>query len=393
MQGYKTFLELVGFWGRARVPFHEVPIIGTICYISITCFICRLLRIANQKLPKWLQDYTCDVISTFQLCACGLENFVIRRFYGFKLYIPYSFCIGIWYSWTYDGSTSNPCKSLIKYMNGTMSLKKVVLKIFLQLIFGVIVGYEYARSMWYFEMSHPHAARYVATSCRSDLTVPFVFGFLIEFFGTILDVLIGSTPLTNKAMSHFDVYIRSFLGVCLTLTGILYTGMFLNPANASVQTFGCDGVSTVEHIFIYTIGPMVATALAYKLHSHLAYVIKTEMVTNFIRNGLSFDKMALKMEESGRHNEFVSSKNEKVQYGKNGTMPTKAVTNKNNLKRSGKKSPNRLPSPQKNGVASYGAESSYSVGKENKTKGSAQYERKDYFATVLRRSRRIANKS
>ena len=54
-----------------------------------------------------------------------------------------------------------------------------------------------------------------------------------------------------------------------TLLGVDWTGFYLNPINATNQTFGCDGVSVWEHIAIYWVGPLSATVLSTRLHPHL----------------------------------------------------------------------------------------------------------------------------
>ena len=52
----------------------------------------------------------------------------------------------------------------------------------------------------------------------------------------------------------------------LLIAGLHLTGMYGNPLNATNQTFGCDGITAVEHFIVYWMGPLSATLIGYKLH-------------------------------------------------------------------------------------------------------------------------------
>lgn len=41
--------------------------------------------------------------------------------------------------------------------------------------------------------------------------------------------------------------------------------MFRDPAKAVGLTYGCSGVTPSEHIFVYWIGPMIGSYIAYKI--------------------------------------------------------------------------------------------------------------------------------
>ncbi len=55
----------------------------------------------------------------------------------------------------------------------------------------------------------------------------------------------------------------------ILLLGVDLTGYFVNPVNASNQTFGCHGTSALEHIIIYWLGPMTGAACGVVLRNHL----------------------------------------------------------------------------------------------------------------------------
>lgn len=51
--------------------------------------------------------------------------------------------------------------------------------------------------------------------------------------------------------------------------------MYMNPIKASNQTFGCDGTSVSEHIFVYWVGPLLASVLAVIVHRRLSHLVRT----------------------------------------------------------------------------------------------------------------------
>ena len=59
------------------------------------------------------------------------------------------------------------------------------------------------------------------------------------------------------------------------LAGVELTGMYLNPINATNQTFGCHGTGTLEHLVVYWGAPFVATACACAMQRHLLDIWKT----------------------------------------------------------------------------------------------------------------------
>ena len=62
---------------------------------------------------------------------------------------------------------------------------------------------------------------------------------------------------------------------CLIFSGLKLTGMYLNPVNATNQTFGCQGASVLEHVLIYWAGPICATLLAIIIHNNLPQLTKS----------------------------------------------------------------------------------------------------------------------
>lgn len=51
------------------------------------------------------------------------------------------------------------------------------------------------------------------------------------------------------------------------ILGASYTGMFMHPAKAFGLTFGCRGITPIQHIIVYCLGPMMGSYIAYTINS------------------------------------------------------------------------------------------------------------------------------
>ena len=53
------------------------------------------------------------------------------------------------------------------------------------------------------------------------------------------------------------------------LAGLSFTGLYMNPLNASNQTIGCHGNTILEHLLVYWIGPFATVVSTTILLSRL----------------------------------------------------------------------------------------------------------------------------
>lgn len=49
--------------------------------------------------------------------------------------------------------------------------------------------------------------------------------------------------------------------------------MYLNPINATNQSFGCRGVTALDHFLIYWVGPLAAAFIATRLHTWMRNIL------------------------------------------------------------------------------------------------------------------------
>ncbi|XP_064647978.1 aquaporin-11-like isoform X2 [Lineus longissimus] len=248
----------------------DYHIIVTIFYIFFTITLCRLLRLLNKRFaPKPVQELIGDILATFQCLSCGLENGMVRKAYGMGAYCVQTFFLGLWSQWTLEGSSGNPVRSFIKLVEGKRKLLPSLLHMTCQMIAG-IVAYHYARTVWYFELSSEHIARRLRDAeCYSDLNVPVMMGLFIELAATVIDVLVSKTTTKKFMFERYEQFAKGVFSICMTICGLNLTGMYLNPANATIQTYGCRGNSRAEYIVVYWCGPLIGAAIGIFVHQKL----------------------------------------------------------------------------------------------------------------------------
>ena len=80
LQGFFQLLDK--FYNRLQGPTipREIPLVVSLSYYAFTMLLARVLRIVNGRcVPQKYQLYTGDLITAFQICACSLENSMMRR--------------------------------------------------------------------------------------------------------------------------------------------------------------------------------------------------------------------------------------------------------------------------------------------------------------------------
>ena len=195
----------------------EFPLVASLCYYATTMLIARLLRTANTKLlPGTVHPYVADMITTFQVCACSLENIMIRNAYGFAAYGFTLFALGTWLAVTVTEGRGNPCANVINYMKGGQSLRTTFLRCCLQL-FGGLLSYRYAQCFWYLEMTEGYGQRFHALHCTAGLSVPFLIGLGVEFSGTLFDSFLCITTFTPFFLC--ETTSKALIGTLMTCAG------------------------------------------------------------------------------------------------------------------------------------------------------------------------------
>lgn len=259
----------------------------------------------NHVTTRW-QPYLLNAITAFQGLACSLENTHIRHYYGKAAYWLTLTTLAMISVLTVKGSSSNPCSQMLQYVKGTFTFKELLLRIASQ-IAGALLSYQYARQFWSLGLHPGHVMKYKKTSCISDLTVSPTAGFVIEFSLTMFDVLCSLFLITRYHLC--ETAVKLAISCYFVTVGLHLTGMYANPLNASNQTFGCEGMTILEHLLIYWVAPLSATVIGYKLHrllkksptlskksQHKGHDLTSANGGSKVKNGVSRNKLKEKKE-------------------------------------------------------------------------------------------------
>ena len=198
---------------------YEIPFVTSIFYYSLTAIFARTLRhFAQAKFYKFRHLYIllADFITSFQLMAFSLENGQIRAHYGEVAYVLTLVCVGLWAVYAVSDGQANPCSALIDVLTGKYRFRWALIRGLVQLC-GALSSYQYAKVFWYFGFTLSHWERYSQTTCDSDLKVLAFWGFLVEFFGTLIYVAVSLTKFSSN--SRLENICKSFLGAVLTILG------------------------------------------------------------------------------------------------------------------------------------------------------------------------------
>uniref|UniRef100_A0A1I8H3N3 Cas1_AcylT domain-containing protein n=1 Tax=Macrostomum lignano TaxID=282301 RepID=A0A1I8H3N3_9PLAT len=184
-------------FGQPDPEHHEVILLVSLLYYSCAMLLGRGLRHC--------------------VCACSLENGVIRKHYGMPAYLCTLLLLGVWHSGTLGDACGNPCGSWRQFVLGQARLSGTLIRMSLQMLAGAM-AYRYARCCWWrLGLSSEHEMRYRITGCSSDLAVPVGAGFSIEAFATGLDLLVGLCVFSSGLRwERFQPLIKVLISTVLT---------------------------------------------------------------------------------------------------------------------------------------------------------------------------------
>ena len=232
----------------------------------------ELLRmILKRTLPKEYYIYAKEMISTFQLSVCVFEIAVVGRFYSVWVGLSCSFVLLALKNaeFIFEGALANPCGILedVVYKQAYF-VKDNVAKITCQVV-GGLLSFPFIQLLWQSSWSDFHDKQ-VKRGLRSTLEVSLLYGFVIEILGTFVTTM-SDFLSRGQALKKFNAVIRaaSIVVVCYFLSET--TGVWMNPALATAQTFVfCTRKEVIyEHLFVFWLGPTLGTLAAIQMNTLL----------------------------------------------------------------------------------------------------------------------------
>ncbi|TMW53633.1 hypothetical protein DOY81_001270 [Sarcophaga bullata] len=223
-----------------------------------------------------------EAIASAELCACCFELAIVSDNFGVPYYAVYLFLLNVWWSIVWGDASACPYMHVEDLLEGKTTLPDVALCTWAELMSGFCV-YRIVQVFWWFEFAETHAG-HAFEGCNADLTVNPFMGAAIEGIATFL------CRLTSRTLSAKDLkfggVIDSFIGMCLVVPALDYTGGYFNPVLATALTFRCNGNTNLEHIIVYWIGTCTGATLSvyfFKVTAIRKFLLGPELTKNRIR--------------------------------------------------------------------------------------------------------------
>ncbi|CAH8597271.1 unnamed protein product [Schistosoma mattheei] len=267
-----------------------------------------------------------DAVATIELCACSLECWIVREVFGYwGLLVAIALnCIRSSLFVSFD-TYGSPCNPWYRFLLGQTQPIWMIFTWTLQLL-SASIALKLCVYWWSLQLTIYHSARYelalkmlnpqTLINYNSDLKVVVSIGFLCEAVVTFMDLYLNSlfscilecwnsqclkytsqtesstnsvkstvSQMSNPCDLTWKQFIISYivrLLIILTLIayGLEWTGMYLNPANAFIQSWGVGNIKPMNHIIVYWFGPMFGVWLYTKTIEWSCIFISKIMITS-----------------------------------------------------------------------------------------------------------------
>ncbi|XP_019630502.1 PREDICTED: aquaporin-12-like isoform X2 [Branchiostoma belcheri] len=251
-----------------------MAVLVSIGFMVVTFAIAQVLRIVGKVvLPSNIYEYWAELITTWQFCACFIETDFVTADHGWWMFAVVCFLMCLGFCKVFEDATGCPCCVLEDYMGNLTTVKSALIKVAVQ-IAGAILAARWAYFVWTLGYSAGHADKAREELCETCINCSDLEGMAAEGLATFT-AQFAAWKLKESDLSD---YINSALCVAIIVTGASWTGMMFNPALAVSMTYGCKGESIIDHVVVYWIGPLIATALSYYLHFGTVPVLQAEKV-------------------------------------------------------------------------------------------------------------------
>ncbi|XP_033117357.1 aquaporin-12A-like [Anneissia japonica] len=234
--------------------------------LCISVIFCQMLRVISRTiLPVKYQQYSAEVVSTFQLVVGFMEGDIILELLGPSGYAIFLFFLIISFILTFDGA-ADPGNTFYEFLIGNVDSRTAVCKVVCQVIGGQF-AFPWVRMLWRAEMSNPHAAQVplMDSVCPSCLHVSLMSGAIAEMVATFTYSFVMALEVVGGKMER---YVDAGIQVFIIMIGYTWTGMMFNPALASALTFNCHNHPFYEHVTVYWLGPLTGVLFHYLLKHH-----------------------------------------------------------------------------------------------------------------------------
>ncbi|KAJ1089310.1 hypothetical protein NDU88_002461 [Pleurodeles waltl] len=233
------------------------------------CEVCR--RLPKRLCPSGLyQSVVKEFAASLQLASCCQELRMLVEIgpwgggFGPDVVLTLLFLLFLTHGLSFAGASGNPSVSFQEFLTKDSSCLSTLGKVISQ-----YAGMEAAKVLttryWAWELTDFHMIQnLMAQDCSSPLHSSVSQGMFVE---AVCALLFHFTLLRfHHSHAMYRVPAVALIVTVLAYTAGPYTAAFFNPTLALTLTFHCSGVTLLENITVYCLGPIVGMVVAVFLY-------------------------------------------------------------------------------------------------------------------------------
>jgi len=166
-------------------------------------------------------------------------------------------------------ATACPYNHFEDCMQGNMTRQETIVRTIAEIVGGVAV-FRFIQVLWALEIAETHVGRShsaIYNVCTADLTVPVLYGAIIEGVATMICRL-GSRLIAQRD-PKYAAAIDSFVATSMVVAAFNTSGGYLNPVLATSLKFGCRGHTPMEHFVVYWVGASLGSISSIYVWPHV----------------------------------------------------------------------------------------------------------------------------
>ncbi|ESN95883.1 hypothetical protein HELRODRAFT_178799 [Helobdella robusta] len=252
--------------GKMLTPF-DSPIHVAVSIIVIFMILGLFMQsLAVTFLPVYYQVFILDLSTAFMLAGFAYQYATISVYYGFFYFLLFYIAeISLFPTISYGG-VANPLDHLVLVMRKDyISLLRIVFQIIGTFISVTISKFAWNLDVPSFMINSISARKELETidmhyMCRTPLKLAIIDGFLFEFFGAIVSLIIRKWKIREGEME--DHVNRASLLVFLKIHGAYSTNFIVNPLIIVSFYALCPHRLTWTIIIVYFLAPILGSLTA-----------------------------------------------------------------------------------------------------------------------------------
>jgi len=239
-----------------------------ISHVLLLHLVRKAIRNSN-RLNENVKEVLLSGVCAFELGCVALEQGVLMEDYGLAVWALSLVIVVTWQVAGWDGISPNPLGHILE--RSKIGLLRVVV-----MLVASLLSYRHMVTIWRAEMTGLHKGR-EATTASGVCSLPWskndiYLVMFTELVGSMLLTIIPRYVLEHKTLANNDpkkIIRGAIIGMAvlaIVVAGMDHSGAMFNPTLATLLVGGCVGYTTIQHVLVYWMTPLVGAALGTALY-------------------------------------------------------------------------------------------------------------------------------